>query len=73
MHKKCHVMCLQKCFCTLFVGNSVFLYSLTLRLALFDEIQHANYIPCDTVQLDLLLYFQVNVAFLCHWVPCYWA
>jgi len=35
------------------------LYDLLLHLELVDEIQHTKNTPCDTMQLELLLYFQV--------------
>lgn len=52
--------------CILFPGNLVIMNDLLLQLELIDEIQHTKNTPYDTMQLELLLYFQVNMAFLCH-------
>jgi hypothetical protein len=51
----------------LFAGKLVILYDLLLQLELVDEIQHTQKNTlCDTMQLEQLLYFQVNMAFLRH-------
>jgi len=57
----------------LFAGNLVILYDLLLQLELVDETQHTKNTPCDTMQQELLLYFQVHMVFLCHRVSCHWA